>query len=92
MIQTVKGLRQVHGSDDRTQWRFLLIEAVCDFGRERQKSSRRRAVFGETMLERGFGEEGEDEGADKFFEEFGGRAEEGDGAIGGAKVRGFAGF
>ena len=45
-----------------------------------------------TVLEGSFGEGGKEKRAKEAFENFRGRTEKRDGAVGGAKVRGFTGF
>ena len=84
MVDTVKCLREVDGSNDRTKRRFPLVEARRDLGSKRKQRSRGRPSGGEAVLEWGAGEVREDERTDEALEEFGGRAEERNGAVGGA--------
>ena len=92
VIHAIEGFRQIDGGDHSPQRRLPLIEAFGDLGGDRKQRSSARTAFGETMLEGCLGEVREEEGADEFFEEFGSGAEEGDGAVGRARVRGFIGF
>ena len=37
MIDCVKGFGQITGGEDRSKWRFPLVEALCNVMREREK-------------------------------------------------------
>ena len=59
---------------------------------EREKGGDAGAVRGETVLRGVAGEVGKKKRADESFEDFRGRAKEGNGTVRGAKVRGFTGL
>ena len=84
MIDAVKCLSEVDGSNDRTKRWFPLVKARRDLGSKRKQRSRSRPSGGKAVLEWGAGEVREDERTDEALEEFGSGAEERDGAVRGA--------
>ena len=70
----------------------MLVESGRDCSGEGKKGGGGAPLGAETMLGRVRGEAREEEGTDKALKDFGSRAKEGDGAIGGAEVKGFIGF
>ena len=93
VVDGVKGFRQIHRSDNGSKraTRVLpLIETLYYLRSDREEGGGTGVARGKTMLVGGAGEV--NEGADEAFEDFGGGAEETNGAVRSTEVRGLAGF
>ena len=83
MVNRVERLAYIYGDCRRTKRRLTLIEPTSDPRDHRKKSRGGGAAFDKTVLGGGERERGGEEGKEEPFKEFGSRAEEGDGAVGG---------
>ena len=92
VTHTVEGFREIGSGDYSAAWRLTLVKAIRDHGGEREKGSYGGVAGAETVLKRGFRERGKEERTEETLKNFGGRAKERDGAVGGTKVRGFTWF
>ena len=92
MVDAVKRLGKIYSSDHCARRRLVLVESHRDFCGQRNKCRDRRAPWGEAVLGGGPGKVRKNEGADKAFKKFRGRAEEGDRAVGGAHLGGVSRF
>ena len=92
MLDNIEGFADVNGNNDRPQGWFLLVEAVGDVRRCREKSSHAGVVGTEAVLSRCRLEMRRDERKHETLENFGGGREEGDWTVRGGEMSGFTGF
>ena len=92
MVDGVERFSKVKGGGDGAERRFVLVESGGDFVSERKKSGGAGAIGGKAALVWGARKDEEELRTDEALEDFGSRAEKGDGAVGGREVKGFTGF
>ena len=92
MLDGVERFADVDGIRRSPEKRFLFIEARCNSSDSREESSGCRVAGTEPMLRRRRRERRREEGEDQGLKDFRGRAQKGNGAVGGRKEGGFTRF
>ena len=92
MINPIECLADINGNYRSSGRRFNAIEAIFDPGRDGEESRGARTERDEAMLNGRRRKRSGKERENKSFKNFSSRGKQRDGAIGGAKVRGFTWF